>query len=204
MDRLKVLIVEDDAIVAEDLFYYLEELGHQPLGPAYSSEDAKDLAQENQPHIAMLDIHLSDTDSGIDLGAWFRENMPIPIIFLTAYADENTLAQAKKVHPEHYLLKPFNKLQLKVAVEIAGNNYYNPNTEQRKIQKLYKFSNQLTEPLSNREIDVLQLLEEGYPNRQIAAALFVSEHTVKSHLKNIFSKTDSQSRADLISKLNRL
>lgn len=204
MDRLKILIVEDDAIVAEDLYQYLKQLGHIPIGPAYTSLDAQELAQKHTPHIAMLDIHLSATDSGLDLAVWFKANMPIPIIFLTAYADGKTLGKAKEIHPEHYLIKPFNRVQLKVAIEIAASNYYNPDEEQKSALKLYKFNNQSDEPFSEREIDVMRLLQDGYSNRQIAEKLFITEHTVKSHLKNIFSKTDSQSRTDLISKLNRL
>lgn len=204
MDRLRILVVEDDAIIAEDVCVHLEDLGHVALGPAYTSLDAQTLARKHTPHVAILDIHLSETDSGIDLAAWFKANIPIPIIFLTAYADERTLGKAKEVHPEQYLLKPFSKLQLKVAVEIAGHNYYNPDSEQQKELKIYRLNSQLLDPLSRREIEVLLMLNEGHSNQQIAEKLFITEHTVKSHLKNIFAKTGAQSRTDLLSRLNVL
>lgn len=203
MERLKILVAEDNVRIADDICHYLRELGHQVIGKAYTAEKARMLALQHTPQIALLDIHLEKHMDGIDLGIWFRKNLPVPVIFLTAYTDSITLQKAKEVHPDFYLVKPFNKLQLKIAIEIVGYNYYHPDTEQQKTMKLFRFCSSLMEPLSEREVDVLKLVEEGLNNRQIAERLFVSKNTVKTHLKNIFVKTTARSRADLLSKLNQ-
>ena len=204
MEKLRILIVEDDAIVATDIKNCLLELGHQPIGPAYNIAQAKKLIENSDLQLALLDIHLKNPMDGVELAEWMTEVKPVPIIFLTAFADEITLSRAKAVHPSQYLIKPFEKVQLKIAIEIAGTNYYFPDSEHQISRKLYKFNLQLYKPLSNRELDVLRFLVEGYSNREMSEKLYLSEHTIKSHLKNIFLKTEARSRTDLISKINQL
>ena len=204
MEHLKILVVEDDAIVAEDIASCLIDLGYTPIGPAFDIESAKDLALENTFHLALLDIHLDDREDGIHLAKWIKEKFPVPIIFLTAFSDSITLSKVKEIHPEHYLVKPFNDAQLKAAIEITVNNFYHPNPSQEKLTKIFKLNQKLNEPLTEREMEVLSLLDEGLSNQQIAEKLFVSENTVKTHLKNIFLKTASSSRTDLIKKLHHI
>lgn len=203
MKRLKILVVEDDAIVAEDIANCLVELGHAPIGPAYDIESAKKLALENTFQLALLDIQLEGREDGIELASWIKDKFHLPIIFLTASSDNFTLSKVKNVHPEHYLVKPFNNAQLKAAIEITANNFYNPNALQEKHTKIFKLNQKLNDPLTEREIDVLLMVDEGYSNQQISEKLFISENTVKTHLKNIFVKTESSSRTDLIYKLHQ-
>ncbi len=204
MKSLRILVVEDNAVVAADIAACLEELGHCPVGPSYQLQQAKELVRGNELHLALLDIHLQQPMDGIELAEWMLEHKPVPVIFLSAYSDDITLSRAREVHPAHFLIKPFDKEQLKIAIEIAKTNYYFPDSMQRISRQLYKFTRQLNQPLSKSELSVLKLLTEGYSNRKIAEKLFVSEHTVKSHLKKIFLKTEVKSRTDLLSKLNQL
>jgi len=203
MEQLKILVVEDDAIVAEDIANCLLELGHTPIGPAYDIEAARALAFENTFQLALLDIQLEGREDGIILANWIKEKFHLPIIFLTASSDNFTLSKVKEVHPEHYLVKPFNQAQLKAAIEITANNFYNPNPLQEKQGKIFKLNQKLSDPLTEREIDVLLMVDEGFSNQQISEKLFISENTVKTHLKNIFVKTASSSRTDLIYKLHQ-
>ncbi len=108
------------------------------------------------------------------------------------------------MHPDHYLIKPFDAKQLKIAIEIAADNYYNPNADQIWFRKLHCLSAGLGEPLSDREVDVLKLLEEGLSNQLIAERLFVSENTVKTHLKNLYLKTGVSTRSELMHKLGQV
>ncbi len=200
-NSLIILVVEDDAIVAEDIVLFLEGLGHKVLGPAYNTTDAMRLVMEHKPQLALLDIHLEGCANGIEFAGWLRSTLPIPIVFLTAYADKNTLTRAKQLHPEYYIVKPFNKQQLKAAIEVAAENYYNHNARLEIERKIFRFNMLLPEPLSEREIDVVNLLLNGFNNGNIAKKLFLSENTVKSHLKNIFIKTGVQSRTELLSQI---
>lgn len=204
MYKLRILVVEDDAIVASDIADYLRELGHRPLGPAYTLKQAKTLIETNEFHLALLDIHLQNPTDGIELAEWMFDRKPVPVIFLSAFTDDLTISRVRKVHPAHFLVKPFDKTQLKIAIEIAKTNFYAPDSSQQISRQLYKFTQNLSHDLSKSEIGVLKLLTEGYSNREMAEKLYLSEHTIKSHLKNIFLKTEAKSRTDLISKLNQL
>lgn len=203
MEGLRILIVEDDAIIADDIKNCLTELGHSAIGPAHKLESARKLLENTRPQLALLDIHLENHMDGISLAEWMLIHRPVPVIFLTAFSDEITLSRAKAVHPAYYLIKPFDRLQLKIAIEIAGSNYYETDNSQLLSRRLYKLNRQLSCPLSSRELEVVKYLAEGMSNIEIAGRLFVSEHTVKSHLKNIFLKTESRSRTDLISRIVR-
>lgn len=201
--NLKILVVEDDAIVAHDIVACLKELGHCPIGPAYDLKAAKKLMHENTVQIALLDINLEGRDDGILLSSWLKKEFFVPVIFLTAYSDDITLSKVKEVYPEHFLVKPFNQAQLKAALEITANNFYNTDPRHETSTKMLHFNQRIDNALTKREMDVLLLVCQGLSNQQIARNLFVSENTVKTHLKHIFAKTAASSRADLVGKLNQ-
>ncbi|TVR37526.1 MAG: DNA-binding response regulator [Cryomorphaceae bacterium] len=199
-----ILVVEDDPVVADDICACLAELRYQVVGPAYSIEAALALCAEHEIDLALLDIHLRKHSDGIELAKRIREQMPVPIIFLTASGDNRTLADAKEIHPEQYLLKPFNAVQLKAALEIVFFNLHNPDSDYDMKARIAKFNKGIPDPLSDREVDVVLLLLKGASNADMAEQLFISLHTVKSHIKRIFLKTGAESRTHLISLLNQL
>jgi len=201
LTKLKILVVEDDAIVAQDLVDCLLELGHCPLGPAYEIGTAKKLFTDYAVDLVLLDIHLEGQEDGILLASWIREERQIPIIFLTAYSDYTTLSKVKKVFPDYFLVKPFNKIQLKAALEITANNFYHPHPRHDATTKAMLLNQQFNHVLTKREIDIVLLVCQGLSNQQISDTLFVSTNTIKTHLKNVFIKTESNSRANLISKM---
>src|SRR5690554_6886367 len=108
MNKLRILVVEDDPVVADDIQTCLESLNYSVLGPAYDAETALLLCAENDFDLALLDIHLNKHGEGIELARNIKEQKAVPIIFLTASGDDLTLAKAREIHPEQYLLKPFN------------------------------------------------------------------------------------------------
>lgn len=203
-DRLWVLIVEDDAIIAEDLVNCIEDLGHITLGPAYSLSEAKRLFLKRSPDIALLDIHLERADDGIRLASWIQERFTIPLIFLTAYSDEKTIAKVKHVYPAQFLVKPFNMTQLKLAIEISANNFYHSDPDLEAMRRILRLNQRLHDPLTKREIDVLINVWRGMNNKQIAETLYVSQNTIKTHLKHIFIKTNASSRAEVVGKLHSI
>lgn len=201
LNRKHILVVEDDALIAYDLVECLKELGLHPIGPAYDVEMAKAFIQDEEVHIALLDIHLDQAEDGIDLAVWIRENHQMPIVFLTGYCDSLTLSNVRHVFPDQFLVKPFNKSQLKASLAVALHNYYHPNPRFDNHGRVMLLNQSLDQALSPREMEILLLLCDGLSNQQIANTLFVSPNTVKTHLKNIFMKTNSSSRAELVSKL---
>lgn len=123
MGKVKIVVVEDEIIIADHLCETLEDLGYEVFEPAMTFTEGKELIDSVAPDIAILDIHLSGRKDGIDLAKYIRENHDIPFIFLTSYADKSTLERAKQVNPPAYLIKPFNKEELYTSIEIALFNY---------------------------------------------------------------------------------
>ena len=123
MSQSKVLIVEDELIVAEDLKEILLELGYRVTGIAKDIEEAKDILIKKVTDIVLLDIRLRDGDNGIDLARFIRKNYKLPIIFITSYSDKDTIKQAKQVKPDGYLVKPIEKGDIYSSIEIALSNF---------------------------------------------------------------------------------
>lgn len=123
MDKIKVLVVEDEIIIADNICDTLEDLGFDTLEPAMNYTEAIALIETNKPDIAILDIQLSGNKTGIDLAKKINEDYNFPFIFLTSNSDKTTLNEAKKVVPHAYLIKPFSKKELYTTIEIVLNNF---------------------------------------------------------------------------------
>lgn len=119
MAKTSVLVVEDESIVAKDIQQSLIKLGYNVVGTASTGEKALALANELRPDIILMDIMLKGPMSGIDTAAEVKKEMAIPVIFLTAYADESTLAKAKVTEPFGYIIKPFKEIDLHTSIEMA-------------------------------------------------------------------------------------
>lgn len=119
MKDAKILVVEDEGITAEDIKDYLIGLGHDVLGICSTGEDAIEKARELAPDLVLMDIMLAGVTDGIQAAEIIREQFGIPVVYLTAYSDPQTLARAKVTEPYGYILKPFDQRDLQIAVEIA-------------------------------------------------------------------------------------
>ncbi len=117
--RLRILIVEDDRIVASDLRATLERLGHAVSGPANTGEAALVLAEKRTPDLALVDIRLGGAIDGIDLAIGLRRKLGIPVVFLTGYSAEAVYARAREAGPVGYLRKPFVDGELAACIEAA-------------------------------------------------------------------------------------
>ena len=119
MTKANILIVEDERIVAKDIKQNLNKLGYNITGIASEGDDAIQKAEKEKPDLVLMDIKLKGKMSGIDAAKQIREKFDIPIVFLTAYADEATLKSAKIAEPHGYIIKPFREIDLKTVIEIA-------------------------------------------------------------------------------------
>ena len=140
MDGVSVLIVEDEALVALEMKSNLESMGYSIAGRADTGQKAIDLAQETQPDVILMDIRLKGEMDGIDAAFTIRERQNIPIIFLTAYAEEEKLKRAKETYPFGYLLKPVQDRDLRVTIEMALNNA-RVDAERQKAEQQLRVSN---------------------------------------------------------------
>ena len=119
MANSKVLVVEDELIVAKDIQHNLERLGYDVIGIASDMEESLQLVVEKEPDVVLMDIMLRNGESGIDIADAIRKDYKIPVIFLTAYADVATIEKAKKAESYGYILKPFKSVDLQTTIELA-------------------------------------------------------------------------------------
>jgi len=119
MGKISVLVVEDESIVSKDIQYSLKKLGYNVVGVAATGQKAIDLCGEKMPDIILMDIMLKGDINGIEASTRIKESYNIPVIFLTAYADENTLSKAKVTEPYAYIIKPFKEIDLHTSIEMA-------------------------------------------------------------------------------------
>jgi two-component system response regulator LytT len=119
MSKTNVLVVEDENIVAKDIQQSLKKIGYNVVDVVSTGENAITSATENKPDIVLMDIMLKGEMSGIDAAFHIREKLNIPIIFLTAYADESTFSKAKVTEPYGYIIKPFKEIDLQTSIDMA-------------------------------------------------------------------------------------
>ena len=144
--KTKILVVEDESIVARDIQNMLLGLGYEVVGVVPTGEEAVALAKETVPSLALVDVMLQGGGTGVEAADLIYSSYNIPVVYLTAYADEATLQRAKETEPFGYLLKPFEERELQTTVEIA----------------LYKFKMEMK--LRNRErwlTTILQSVGDG-------------------------------------------
>lgn len=123
MNDLKVLIVEDETIVAEWISLHLKEQGMQVTDKAISYSQAVEACSKQVPDIALLDIRLSGTKTGVDVVQWLRANHPqVPFVFLTSQFDHQFIDLIRQTQPAGYLTKPINKQSLIATIAVALQN----------------------------------------------------------------------------------
>lgn len=119
MAKSRILIVEDDRIIAEDIATSLEESGYEIVSVESSGGGALERARQDKPDLVLMDIILKGEVDGIEAAGNIRSRYQIPVVYLTSHADETTLKRAKETAPFGYLLKPFGRKELEITVEIA-------------------------------------------------------------------------------------
>lgn len=150
MNPIKILVVEDEVIVAEDIAGRLKKLGYAVAGTVSSGEEAIQKAAETQPDLVLMDIVLKGEMDGVTASEQIRNNTDIPTVFLTAYADEKTLQRAKLTDPFGYIVKPFQQNDLRVAIEIAVHRH-EIETKMRKALEASEASREATEEKARRQ-----------------------------------------------------
>lgn len=115
----RILIVEDEFVIAQDLKMTIEGFGYEVCAVITSGEDAVIKSLEIKPDLILMDIMLEGDMDGIEATEMIKQTMQIPIIYLTAYADTSTLIRAKATQPEAYLLKPWDERELHSTIKLA-------------------------------------------------------------------------------------
>ncbi|MBU0561770.1 MAG: response regulator, partial [Bacteroidetes bacterium] len=117
--KARILVVEDEVIVAENLALAISDLGYEVVGRPVSAEEAVKKALELEPDLILMDVVLKGNKNGIDASQEIKKKMDIPIIFLTAYSDISFIDKAKSIEPYAYIVKPIQPRQLLASIEMA-------------------------------------------------------------------------------------
>ena len=137
MSKANILIVEDESIVAKDIQQSLKKLGYNVVDVVSTGENAIVSATEKNPDLVLMDIMLKGSMSGIEAAQVIKEKLNIPVIFLTAYADESTFSKAKITEPYGYIIKPFKEVDLHTSVEMALYKHQKVTEVQKERDFLY-------------------------------------------------------------------
>lgn len=120
---MKILIVEDEMIIGADISMHLERMGHDVIGLLPSAEDVLPFIENHKPELILLDIQLKGEKDGIEVALEIKAKHDIPIIFLTANADDHHFERAKVSRPEAFISKPFTSTDLERAIELTARRY---------------------------------------------------------------------------------
>jgi len=197
---ISVLIVEDEPVIASDIEMTLTGDDYTVMGIAYSSTKALDMLHRFRLDVVLLDIAIKGDKDGIEIARIINDKYKIPFIYITSFADKETLDRAKATFPSGYIVKPFKDRDIISAIEMAVfrhaslNNLHFP--DYKEMSGRY--------PLTPGEYQVLKYVWEGNTNLQVTEKLSVSINTVKTHLKSIFSKMDVGSRSAAIAAIRNI
>lgn len=215
MSRLRVVVADDQSSVREGLVLLL---GLDPdidvIGAAANGQEALDLVADLRPDAILLDLHMPVLD-GIETTRRLTEQHPdVAIVILTTYADDDSVLAALRAGARSYLTKDADRADIARALHSAaaglsvldvglqaalvasiGDRQPGPDGPRLPSDTL---PHSLPDGLTKREAEILVMIARGMTNPDIATALFVSSHTVKSHINRIFSKTQSLDRADAV------
>ncbi len=201
---IKVLIADDHAIVRAGLRALLNsEPSMELVGEATGGYEAIELAGKSNADILVLDISMPDLD-GISVTRKIKSQFPgLRILILTVHEDEALLREAIKVGASGYILKRAAEAELISAIHaiIGGVLYVDPSMVRILLNDEIKPSAafpESVEPLTHREKEILQLIVQGYTNRQIGEELNISMRTVEGHRANLLDKLGLHTRVELV------
>lgn len=192
---MRLIVVDDDKIVVKSLTTILKSKGFDVVGEANDGKEALEIYKKLHPDIVLMDIRMEGYD-----GIWATENIinhdkDAKILLLTTFSEENYIKKAIKKGTRGYILKDnFDDLAPAIEMVNMGNYVFDPD-----VYKIAINVKNINEPdsLTNRELEVLKLIGEGFTNKEIGEKLFLSEGTIRNYVSSIFLKTGTKDRTEL-------
>ncbi len=209
MSSIRVVLADDHAVVRKGIRDFLEEDGDiEVVAEAGDGEKVKEHILALQPDIAILDVRMP-LATGIEVARWIREQaLPVRVLILTAYDDDPFIQAALKAGANGYVLKNAEAEEMTAAVRAVyrGEPALAPDIAQKLISQMTgtQETSSVTESLTDREREVLQLAASGLTNRGIGLRLSISDRTVQGHLASIYAKLQVNSRTEAVTKALQL
>jgi DNA-binding NarL/FixJ family response regulator len=207
---LRVVVADDQATVREGLVVLLGLVdGIEVVGAAANGQEALDVVEQTRPDAILLDLRMPVLD-GIEATRQLSEHYPgVAVVILTTYADDASIVDALEAGARSYLTKNADRADIAQTLRSAatGLSVIDPAvkatllkaaTARRRRPTRRTYTGTLPDGLTQREAEILSMVAQGKTNPDIAAELYVSAHTVKTHINRIFAKTRSADRAAAI------
>ncbi len=206
---MRIVLADDHALFRDGVASLLDAWGHEVVGLASDGDEVVVLAERLEPDVILMDVRMPRT-SGLEATRRIAASRPgIAIVMLTMSEEEDDLFQAIKAGARGYLLKNLEAHQLRSMLDgvARGEAAISPATAARIMAQYARGGPRgPTAPpdrLTDREVEVLRLVTDGLRNKEIGAALGISENTVKFHLRNILEKLHAESRTELAARAVR-
>ena len=205
---MRIVLADDHALFRDGLASLLRAWGHDVVGYASDGGEAIDLVDRERPDLVLMDVRMPRV-GGLEATRAIAASHPeTSIVMLTVSEDEDDLFDAIKAGARGYLLKNLEAAQLRSMIDAVGRGEaaIAPGTAARIIAELVRPSAvapAAPDRLTDREIEVLELVTAGLRNKEIAARLGISENTAKFHLRNILEKLHAESRTELAARAVR-
>ncbi|GAB3929279.1 response regulator transcription factor [Kribbella albertanoniae] len=199
-ERIRVIVADDQQVMREGLVALLELIdGIEVTGAAANGAEAVDLVAQGNVDVVLMDLRMPVLD-GVDATARISAEFPaVAVLVLTTYADDASIATALRAGARGYLTKDAGRVEIGAALRstAAGQSTFDPEVTRRLVAGLAPEPS-TTDGLTARETEVLRLIARGLSNPEIAAQLFISEATVKTHINNTFAKIGARHRAEAV------
>ncbi|HEY6058882.1 MAG TPA: response regulator transcription factor [Candidatus Limnocylindrales bacterium] len=203
---MRVVLVDDHVLFRDGVASLIGAWGHEVVGLGSNGEEAVELAISLRPDLVLMDVRMPRM-SGLEATRRIANEVPgTAIVMLTVSEDEDDLFEAIKAGARGYLLKNLEATALRSMVEAVarGEAAISPATAARIIAEIARPSPPRgPDALTDREVEVLELVTRGLRNKEIASALGISENTAKFHLRNILEKLHAGSRTELAARAVR-
>lgn len=201
-DAIRVVVADDQQVVREGLVALLGLLdGIEVAGAAGNGAEAFELVAQGNVDVVLMDLRMPVVD-GVQATARITADFPdVAVLVLTTYADDSSITTALRAGARGYLTKDAGRAEIGAALRstAAGQSTFDPEVTKRLIAGLApEQPAKDTDSLTARETEVLRLIARGLSNPEIAAQLFISEATVKTHINNTFAKIGARHRAEAV------
>lgn len=201
---LRLVVVDDHALFRRGLVGLLAEFpGFEVVGQAGDGQQALSLIDQTRPDVVLLDLNMPVLDGIATLRQLKERRLPSRVLMLTISTDDADLLDAIRAGADGYLLKNTEPEDLRKAIlRVAeGEGALSPEVTAPVLRALSHLNeHELAPLLSERELEVLACLSDGQTTQQMAARLFISENTVKTHIRHIFEKLEVSNRAEAVSR----
>lgn len=197
---IRILIADDHHVVRRGLVFFLKTQENiEIVGEAKNGKEAVEMAEDLLPDLLLMDLVMPVMD-GIEATRKLKEKLPnIKVLILTSFSDQNHVIPAIEAGASGYQLKDIEPDELVRAIKqlMDGENQLHPKATTHLLTHLSAINNEEKKPfadLTKRELEVLKEISSGKSNKEIAATLFITEKTVKTHVSNILAKLELADR----------